>query len=268
QQIGVYLAFLLLIAWVVIYTKLSIQFFHRDFLIPFLKHPVNSFAIGTWIAGVSVLCNVLLKYFPCILLIILVMLIFISFFFLFFFFYCIYNFALLLFDYHSFPVLCVVFLSIVATRSIIVLLNNVFFELPKVISSLVIILGIILYIIGIALIMKRYFNQKGWTLADDWANTNCIIHGALSITGLAIVSSNTFLTTFIIILWLIIFSLIIFVEILEILRAMKRIQAYGWKKGIFSYHVTQWSRNFTFGMFYAFTLVMQDNPYYQLPNWL
>src|SRR5699024_7256109 len=45
QQIGVYLAFLLLIAWVVIYTKLSIQFFHRDFLIPFLKHPVNSFAI-------------------------------------------------------------------------------------------------------------------------------------------------------------------------------------------------------------------------------
>lgn len=268
QQIGVYLAFLLLIAWVVIYTKLSIQFFYRDFLIPFLKHPVNSFAIGTWIAGVSVLCNVFLKYFPSILPITQAMGILNTFLFLFFLINCIYNFKQLIFDYQYFPVHGVVLLSTVGTQSIIVLLNNVFFELPKVLSSLVIILGIIFYIIGIALITKRYFSQKGWTLADDWANTNCIIHGALSITGLAIVSSNTFSTKFTIILWLIIFSLIIFVEILEILRAMKRIQAYGWKKGIFSYHVTQWSRNFTFGMFYAFTLVMQDNPYYQLPNWL
>src|SRR5699024_2099109 len=63
QQIGVYLAFLLLIAWEVIYTKLSIQFFYRDFLIPFLKDPVNSFAIGTWIDGVTVVCKIFLKYF-------------------------------------------------------------------------------------------------------------------------------------------------------------------------------------------------------------
>ena len=35
----------------------------RNEMKEFLKNPVNSFAIGTWIAGVSVLCNVFLKYF-------------------------------------------------------------------------------------------------------------------------------------------------------------------------------------------------------------
>ncbi|UJL46698.1 hypothetical protein KFZ58_01700 [Virgibacillus sp. NKC19-16] len=68
-QLGKYLAFILLITWIVIYKSLSVQFFHRDFLIPFIRNPVNSFTIGTWIAGVSVLCNVFLKYFPGILLI-------------------------------------------------------------------------------------------------------------------------------------------------------------------------------------------------------
>lgn len=268
HQLGVFLAFILLITWVIIYTKLSIQFVHRDFLIPFLKHPVNSFAIGTWIAGVSVLCNVFLKYFPEILPVTQAMGILNTFLFLFFLINCLYNFKQLFFDHQHFPVHGVVLLSTVGTQSIIVLLNNVFFELPKVISSTTIILGIVFYIIGLLLIIKRYIWQKGWTLTDDWANTNCIIHGALSITGLAIVSSNTFSTQLTVILWIIIFALIIFVETIEVLRAIKRINLYGWKKGIFSYHVTQWSRNFTFGMFYAFTSVMYANPNYLLPHWL
>src|SRR5690625_7907900 len=59
--LGKYLAFILLIVWMVIYIKLSIQFFRRDFLISYLRHPVDSFTIVTWIAGVSVLCNLLLS---------------------------------------------------------------------------------------------------------------------------------------------------------------------------------------------------------------
>lgn len=66
EHVGKLFAFILLIAWIVIYGLLSIQFFHRDFFIPFIQHPVDSFAMGTWIAGVSVLCNVFLEYFPSI----------------------------------------------------------------------------------------------------------------------------------------------------------------------------------------------------------
>src|SRR5699024_5416018 len=119
--------------------------------------------------------------------------------------------------------------------------------------------------IGIILIVRRYINEKSWTLVDDWTSTNCIIHGALSITGLAIVSANTFTSSFVNVLWVIIFILLIIVEMIEIVSAILRIKRYGWNNGLFTYHVAQCSRNFTFVMFYTFTLYMHENPLYDIP---
>jgi hypothetical protein len=50
-------------------------------------------------------------------------------------------------------------------------------------------------------------------------------------------------------------ALIVFfiVECIEISRFFKRIKKEGVKKGILIYDVTQWSRIFTFAMFYTFT---------------
>lgn len=267
-QLGKYLAFILLVAWVIIYKDLSIQFFHRDFLLPFIQNPVNSFVIGTWIAGVSVLCNVFLKYFPEILLMTQAMAILNTLLWLFFLANCFYNFKQLLFDHKDFPVHGAILLSTVGTQSIIVLLNNVFFQLPSYFSESVIILGFIFYMAGIMLIANRYLRHKDWNLADDWANTNCIIHGALSITGLAIVTTNTFTPAFVIYFWIVVFILLLAVEAIELARAVMRVKKYGWNEGIFTHHITQWSRNFTFGMFYTFSLVMQQNPYYPVPDLL
>lgn len=265
-QLGKYLAFIVLIAWIVIYKSLSVQFFHRDFLIPFMKHPVNSFAIGTWIAGVSVLCNVFIKYFPNIIRITQAMAILNTFLWLFFIVACVYNFHKLFIDYQSYPVHGVILLSTVGTESIILLLNNVFFQLPTYFSETIILLGVIFYLAGIFLIVNRYLRQKDWSLANDWSNTNCIIHGALSITGLAIVTTNTFTPVFTTVLWLTVFGLLIVIESIEIIRAVLRIKRYGWNKGLLNYNVSQWSRNFTFGMFYTFTLVMHVNPFYTMPK--
>ncbi|MGY0693827.1 hypothetical protein ACW2QC_13745 [Virgibacillus sp. FSP13] len=263
-QLGKYLAFILLIIWIFIYKSLSVQFFHRDFLIPFIKHPVNSFVIGTWIAGVSVLCNVFVRYFPDIRLITQAMGILNTFLFLFFLLNCFYNFKQLLVEYKNYPVHGAILLSTVGTQSIIILLNNVFFEFPTYFSEAIIVLGFTFYLAGIILIGNRYIRQHDWTIADDWSNTNCIIHGALSITGLAIVTTNTFTPVFITVFWLVVFALLIIVEIVEVIRAIIRIKSYGWNKGIFTYDVTQWSRNFTFGMFYTFSLVMHKNPFYPI----
>ncbi|WP_077324938.1 hypothetical protein [Virgibacillus siamensis] len=265
-QLGKYLAFLLLIAWIIIYKDLSVQFFHRDFLIPFVKHPVNSFVIGTWIAGVSVLCNVFLRYFPGIALMTETMAIFNTFLFLFFLANCFYNFKQLFFDHKGYPVHGAILLSTVGTQSIVILLNNVFFTFPVYFSEGIIILGLIFYLSSITLICNRYFRNKDWNMADDWENTNCIIHGALSITGLAIVTTNTFTPFFVSVFWILVFVLVIAVEILEIVRAAKRIYRYGLNEGILTYQVTQWSRNFTFGMFYTFTWVMHLNPFYTIPE--
>lgn len=267
-QLGKYLAFLLLIVWILVYKSLSIQFFHRDFLIPFIKHPVKSFTMGTWIAGVSVLCNVFLKYFPGIILMTQAMAALNTLLWLFFLVNCFYNFKQLIFDHKDYPVHGILLISTVGTQSIIILLSNVFFQLPIIFSELIIILGLLFYIVSVILITKRYAKEKGLTLVDDWTNTNCIIHGALSITGLAIIVSNSFTPSFVIGLWLIVMLLIVIIETVEVIRAILRIKLYGWNKGVFTYHISQWSRNFTFGMFYAFTLFMHNHPAYTMSNQL
>ena len=98
---------------------------------------------------------------------------------------------------------------------------------------------------------------------EDWTNTNCIIHGGLSITGLAIVSAEMFQEEILLYYWMLVLVVFCLVEGLEVVRAIKRVQKKGWREGIFSYNVSQWSRNFTFGMFYAFTMALHENPYYK-----
>lgn len=266
--LGKYLTLLLFVVWLFIYKDLSIQFLHRDFLIPFIKNPVNSFVIGTWIAGVSVLCNVFVKYFPEIMILPQSMAILNTFLWLFFLANCFYNFKQLFFDHVHYPVHGAILLSTVGTQSIIILLNKVFFQFSIYFSEAIIILGFLFYIAGITLIGNRYLKHKDWNLADDWANTNCIIHGALSITGLAIVVTNTFTPSFIIGFWIFVFILLIVVEALEVIRAIIRIRCYGWNEGLLNYDVSQWSRNFTFGMFYTFSMVMHQNPHYPMPDTL
>lgn len=117
-----------------------------------------------------------------------------------------------------------------------------------------IILGIGLYIIGFVLIVNRYAHIREWSIADDWQNTNCIIHGAMSITGLASCLSGAVSPNLVFLIWIWVLSWFIIVETIELMRGVVRIKVYGAVKGIGTHHMTQWSRNFTFGMLYAFTL--------------
>lgn len=260
---GKVFAFILLFCWLVIYRSLSWQFFHKDFFYSFINHPVKSFTIGTWIAGVSVLCNVFLKYFTNALFLTQVMAVFNTFLWFFFFVICLYNFKMLLTKWRGFPVDGVVLLSTVGMQSIIVLFNNVLFKWPTFMAELVVLFGLLFYVCGMYLILKRYLG-KAWTLVDDWANTNCIIHGALSITGLAVVSANAFSSAFVMWLWWLTFVLLVIIEGIEIVRAFARVRKYGWEKGLFTYNISQWSRNFTFGMFFTFTLYIHHNPLYHM----
>ncbi|GEL78214.1 hypothetical protein [Tenuibacillus multivorans] len=262
--LGKTLAILLFMAWIIIYSRLSIQFFQKDFFVPFINNPVLSFTMGTWIAGVSVLCNVLLKYFPNLLPALQVM--------------AIINFTLwlifLITMIKSFGRLIkkptkyihgVILLSTVGTQSIVILMKNLFSHFPDSLFQVFVILGIIFYVAGIYLLFKRYLSVK-WKLTTDWKNTNCIIHGALSITGLAMVTAHLYSSVFLITFWIIVFSLLVVVEIIEIIRAYKRVHEFGFKKGVWTYDITQWSRNFTFGMFFAFTNALVTSEAYEIPN--
>ncbi|MFG6147723.1 hypothetical protein [Halobacillus sp. B23F22_1] len=262
QVWGKWLAALLTVTALVIYVPLAQQSFRKAFRVPFLNNPVNSFVMGAWIAGISVLCNVVLKYFPELNPWIQAAAIVNTCFWIVFIFYCVNNFRQLLQKPGKHSAHGVILLSTVATQSLVIVWTELFPFVSALVILSVLTLGLLFYLFGIVLIGIRYKSDNQWSLAEDWTNTNCIIHGALSITGLAIVSTQLMPPVFLLFFWLFVFSIVVLVEAVEIRRAFIRVRAYGWRKGLFTYNISQWSRNFTFGMFYAFTMMRHEGPYY------
>ena len=154
-----------------------------------------------------------------------------------------------------------ILLSTVATQASVVA-GSAFLPggMPTLLAAALVVLGYLFYAMGLVLISRRYLTRPDWTLANDWDNTNCIIHGAMSITGLAIVVSGALPLSWAVATWAWAVATFVGVEALELARAVVRVRAYGWRDGVFAYGPTQWSRNFTYGMFYAFTLQLNGSP--------
>lgn len=148
----------------------------------------------------------------------------------------------------------VVLLATVATQSVIIMLHTIFGgQFPVTAAPGLAVFDTIFLLCGLALIFIAHRNLKINSLAKKWDNTNCIIHGAVSITGLAIVQAGCFSNSFMTGVWIITAGLFLAVETIEAVRAVQRTKLYGIRRGLLVYNVSQWSRNFTFGMFYAFT---------------
>ena len=114
-------------------------------------------------------------------------------------------------------------------------------------------LGAVAYLAGAALMVRAWRNAARWTLAEDWDNSNCILHGALSITGLAAILSGAVPAPVCLALWLFAAAMFALVERVEAARLALRLRRHGWRRGVFCYDTSQWARNFTFAMFYAVT---------------
>lgn len=267
NQIGLIASIILLCMWIFIYFRLTFAFlFIKTFRRNLLLHPIESFAIGTWIAGVSILCNVLLKYMPYYPLLTKIIASINSIIWIGFLVLILNNFIQLFKNQKENSAHGIILLSAVGTQSISILLNQVYDHTFPLITTVIITIGTLFYCIGVFFIIKRYIHLEDWNILYDWNNTNCIIHGALSITGLAIVSMNGLNTNGVLSLWFFIFTILIFIELIEIVRMILRILKLGLDEGVFIYHVSQWSRIFTFGMFYVFTDHLINNSVYTVPT--
>lgn len=153
-----------------------------------------------------------------------------------------------------------VLLPTISTQAVVIAASSLFAGRLSSTLVAIIVLGCALYAFGVLMIAWRYVFGGRWSLADDWHNTNCILHGAMSITGLASVQSGGVSAGWILLMWLWSAAMLALVESVETARLVARVQAYGFGRWVFSYHVSQWSRNFTFGMFYAFTLSLGQSP--------
>jgi hypothetical protein len=230
------------------------SFFSKKFREIHYFRPINRFGMGTWVAGTSI-CGILIfkqfnewvliakfiSYFNVGLWSIYISLCLKAF-------YEIYRKKL------SKNVHGILLLTTVSTQSIVLLISTVFKHIPLKMDILFISLGVTFYILSSFLIIRRYcISSVSSSIEVDWNNTNCILHGAISITGLASLVTHAASTHGVIVIWICAATVFFIVELLEVYRLVKRIKSFGWKKGILIYDVSQWSRVFTFGMFYTFT---------------
>ncbi|WP_077623638.1 hypothetical protein [Sediminibacillus massiliensis] len=235
-------------------------FMEGSFKQNYYQDPLERYAIGTWIAGSSVSLMLLSEHFSLAtsfiksagFLIIAGWIIY------------------LLFMLKSVPSIYengredslhgIVLLTVVATQSMVLMANTIWKSIQSMtwLNSSVIVFGILLYLLYATMVVTRYI-KGNWSLADDWKNTNCILHGSISITGSAAALSQSFGYTAILFIWILAVTVFVIHELIEGARGLVRIKAYGLVQGIFSYDVSQWSRVFTFGMLYAFTSFFKTN---------
>ncbi|GAA0345000.1 hypothetical protein GCM10008967_39300 [Bacillus carboniphilus] len=236
--------------WILFFYEMILAVIQKQWKQRYLGQPLQLFAMGTWVAGTSMFLLSIFSYFPkqiWLLRIIdgmnfLLWILYIG---------------LVLMSLKKVKISKlngIILLVTVGTQSTVII-NDLLYrnQVPSVLYEMGIIMGIFFYIVGLVVLCIRYFPLKKWDLADDWANPNCIIHGAASITGLAIAMTGVFSPQVLVIVWVWTFLLFLLIEGIEIIRGVVRVKRYGWMKGIGTYHVSQWARNFTFGMFFMFS---------------
>lgn len=228
--------------------------------------PGDRFGIGTWVAGGSLLAETVLLAFPgwrtvAIVLAVLSLLVW-----LWFLTVIARAFREIVPSPARHHVTGYILLSTVATQAVAIVAPALFpGEVPRPLLAVPVILGYLLYVLGASLVAQRYRPDHSWSLADDWDTSNCILHGAMSISGLAGIVTGVLPSPWIDATWLWVAAVFLMIEGIELARARSRVRRYGWRKGLLTYHVSQWARNFTFGMFYAFTLHLPPAARYAIP---
>lgn len=258
--------FLLFTLWLFLIGSFMKAAFKGVFRKRYLTHPVQSFAVGTWVASTSILCLVLYHQYPFFKNIIFTVTLLNTGLWAFYFFLCIKSYKVIFSAKYYERVHGIVFLSTVSTQSLIIVFNTLFHHHPILqhISQAGIFIGLTLYFINFALMMICFKCFQQHQLSDGWKNTNCIVHGAMSITGIASIISGTFPATIIFLMWIWAAALFIIIEGIEVWRVAARLNKYTLNEAIGRYHVSQWARNFTFGTFYVFTLNIDLSGYHSV----
>ncbi|HEU5141349.1 MAG TPA: hypothetical protein VFT51_15350 [Bacillales bacterium] len=247
-------ALALFLLWLWMMTFYIKEFLRKDERERHVDHPIRSFAIGTWIAATSVSGTVLYHRLPELKWVAEGMAVIAGGLWLLFFVLCLKNFTKVIMKRLYGSVHGIVLLSTVSTQSVVIFYSTLFDSIiPRSFIEIFLIIGAVFYGLGLFLIVVRYYTCRPLNLNKHWTNTNCILHGAMSITGLAGILSGTIAPEIAKGIWIWAFVWFVIVEVCEICRAVARVRNLGLVKGIGTYDVSQWARNFTFGMFFLFT---------------
>ena len=213
----------------------------------------NQFGVGTWVAGLSLLAVLFRQSIPCFHFIVWGSAFFAVFIWLSYIFLSCINLGMFVVKRDR-VTKGIILLPTVSTQAIALLGYALFSTtLPLLLYQSLIHLGYLLYLAGFFIIARHLFYQRCKQIILNWNSTNSILHGALSISGLA--ATTTALNNALIVgTWFIATCFFILVEGIALLKCCYRFKAAGFRGGVFIYDVTQWARVFTFGMYYTFNL--------------
>jgi hypothetical protein len=151
-----------------------------------------------------------------------------------------------------------IFLLTVSTQSIAILTSTILHDwLPVAIMVILILLGYFYYGVCLILSMRHYLQLRLRHVVLEWAHSNSMLHGALSISGIACIRAGVVDNTVIISTWIAAVLLFILVESIAFLRLLFNIHKKGFQAAVWKYDISQWSRSFTYGLFYAFTILIE-----------
>lgn len=248
------------IIWLFLLRSYLASAINRHFRMHIL-HPLRRFSMGTWVAGTAVVAMVLHGALPEIPLLAEALACFAILLFIPYAVLVLWGYFTMLGHEHSLKANGAILFATVATQAILLAAHDLFpLKFPHALTLGLMIAAIVLLCIGVFLIARHFHVLRSWALAMEWKNANCIIHGAVSITGLALLDVLYASDDILMRVWSTALVLFIVVEFIEFIRMVEREYRRGLRSGLLIYDNTQWTRNFTYGMFYAFSLGLYQNP--------
>ena len=175
--------------WASFLFSLFMTYFNGEFKIIHYTNPINRFGIGTWIAGTSISGIIFYKQFPQSVLVSEIITYLDAGLWIIYMGICLK--ALYVISRSSLKENAhgILLLTTVSTQSIVLLSNTVFIEVPSILNQCLLIMGFCFYMVSAFYIIKRYITSS-WSIELDWNNTNCILHGAISISGIACMTTK------------------------------------------------------------------------------
>lgn len=156
----------------------------------------------------------------------------------------------------------IVLIPALSIQAMTLLLSELFHEeLPSIVYQIIICSGLVMYVIGILSMMRYFLAARKHHIVLSWVNENTLIHGVLSLTGIAMINALNFPDWSIYYLWYITFALFLALAILSCLRLLARFQYKTYNKAVGIYHNSQWFRVFSFAAFYTFSISAYEYEY-------
>src|SRR5579883_1172105 len=217
------LAFALLVLWL-LFMAAYLRAFLAGEAQAYLRPLVGRFAIGTWVADSAVTGEFLLYAAPgwrpvAMALAAIGLLVWVWYAKV-----ALRGFARMLADPDSCRARGLILLTTVSIQALVLVALKLFprVRLVAELATVPIGVGYVVYGLGAALVFHRFLRIGTWHLEEDWDDTNCILHGAVSISGLAAVSCPFFPDYLCLLSWAFAAAMVVLVEGVELARLAVR----------------------------------------------